>query len=203
MKAKTQNVDVFVVVGLWNMAIFSEEWVKNNILDENDEYTIQYPMGVIGSLKFILTNVAFYINGNRLAFQVKSNSDVAYRDIIKYSKKICQKLIHTPVESFGVNFVYTGLQELAIDNDQAGNQKAVQAVGCEVNLTEITRAFELSGRETLNLKTRYSGEHEYLDFNFSYNISSLNDILNLIEDDDDLIVKKHQEAQRIVEGITK
>lgn len=203
MEAKTQNIDVFVVVGLWNMAIFSEEWVKSNILDENDEYTIQYPLGVIGSLKFVLKNVAFFINGNRLAFQVRVADDVAYREIVKYARRVCQKLIHTPVESFGVNFVYSGTQELTIDGDLKSNCEAVKAVGSEVIVTDITRSFKRSDRETLNLKTRYNGDEEILDFNFSFNVRSLNDILDLIEDDDDLIVMKHQEAKQIMEGLTK
>ena len=88
-----QNVDTLVVVGSWNKYIFSEEWVIANILGEGVRYTIQYPLNALGSLKFSLENVTFYIFGDRLLFQLNNDLDLSYREIIRTARKIFQKCV--------------------------------------------------------------------------------------------------------------
>lgn len=74
------EVSNLVIVGSWNRDIFTEEWVKENILDGQD-FGIMFPMNSLNSLKFdVPTNYSFAINVNRLEFNLHDSSDGASRD---------------------------------------------------------------------------------------------------------------------------
>lgn len=197
-----QNVDTLVVVGSWNKYIFSEEWVIANILGEGVRYTIQYPLNALGSLKFSLENVTFYIFGDRLLFQLNNDLDLSYREIIRTARKIFQKLIHTPVTALGVNFIYQTSDNLGMLNQLPKNEDLVKAIGHDISSSEISRTFKLSENETLNFKVEQKDENANIfNFNFDFGIKSLSEALNIIGDDDDLILRKRNFANDIINAI--
>lgn len=196
-----QNVDTLVVVGSWNKYIFSKEWVVENILREDVGCTIQYPLNAIGSLKFSLENITFHIWGDRLQFQLNNDSDLSYREIIRTARKIFQKLIHTPVTALGVNFVYQTSDDLTILNQLPKNEELVKTIGADISSLELSRTFKLSEYETLNFKVEQKEEDvNVYDFNFDFRIKTLSDALNIIGDDDDLILRKRNLANKIING---
>ncbi len=197
-----QNVDTLVVVGSWNKYIFSEEWVIANILGEGVRYTIQYPLNALGSLKFSLENVTFYIFGDRLLFQLNNDLDLSYREIIRTARKIFQKLIHTPVTALGVNFIYQTSDNLGMLNQLPKNEDLVKAIGHDISSSELSRTFKLSENETLNFKVEQKDENANIfNFNFDFGIKSLSEALNIIGDDDDLILRKRNFANDIINAI--
>ena len=197
-----QNVDTLVVVGSWNKYIFSEEWVIANILGEGVRYTIQYPLNALGSLKFSLENVTFYIFGDRLLFQLNNDLDLSYREIIRTARKIFQKLIHTPVTALGVNFMYQTSDNLGMLNQLPKNEDLVKAIGHDISSSELSRTFKLSENETLNFKVEQKDENANIfNFNFDFGIKSLSEALNIIGDDDDLILRKRNFANDIINAI--
>lgn len=197
-----QDVDTLVVVGSWNKYIFSEEWVIANILGEGVRYTIQYPLNALGSLKFSLENVTFYIFGDRLLFQLNNDLDLSYREIIRTARKIFQKLIHTPVTALGVNFIYQTSDNLGMLNQLPKNEDLVKAIGHDISSSELSRTFKLSENETLNFKVEQKDENANIfNFNFDFGIKSLSEALNIIGDDDDLILRKRNFANDIINAI--
>lgn len=197
-----QNVDTLVVVGSWNKYIFSEEWVIANILGEGVRYTIQYPLNALGSLKFSLENVTFYIFGDRLLFQLNNDLDLSYREIIRIARKIFQKLIHTPVTALGVNFIYQTSENLVMLNQLPKNEDLVKAIGHDILSSELSRTFKLSEYETLNFKVEQKDENvNIFNFNFNFGIKSLSEALNIIGDDDDLILRERNFANDIINAI--
>lgn len=197
-----QNVDTLVVVGSWNKYIFSEEWVIANILGEGVRYTIQYPLNALGSLKFSLENVTFYIFGDRLLFQLNNDLELSYREIIRTARKIFQKLIHTPVTALGVNFIYQTSDSLGMLNQLPKNEDLVKAIGHDISSSELSRTFKLSEYETLNFKVEQKDENANIfNFNFDFGIKSLSEALNIIGDDDDLILRKRNFANDIINAI--
>lgn len=197
-----QNVDTLVAVGSWNKYIFSEEWVIANILGEGVRYTIQYPLNALGSLKFSLENVTFYIFGDRLLFQLNNDLDLSYREIIRTARKIFQKLIHTPVTALGVNFIYQTSDNLGMLNQLPKNEDLVKAIGHDISSSELSRTFKLSENETLNFKVEQKDENANIfNFNFDFGIKSLSEALNIIGDDDDLILRKRNFANDIINAI--
>ena len=197
-----QNVDTLVVVGSWNKYIFSEEWVIANILGEGVRYTIQYPLNALGSLKFSLENVTFYIFGDRLLLQLNNDLELSYREIIRTARKIFQKLIHTPVTALGVNFIYQTSDNLGMLNQLPKNEDLVKAIGHDISSSELSRTFKLSENETLNFKVEQKDENANIfNFNFDFGIKSLSEALNIIGDDDDLILRKRNFANDIINAI--
>lgn len=194
MKSLAPNFDTLVVLGAWNKHIFSEKWIQENILEKEWQYSVLYPMNTIGSLKFSLKNIDFFIMGERLVFQIKNTDETTYQEIVKIARKIFQKLIHTPVSAIGINFL---LKSTHIESQLPDNEKLIQTIGKDITTSEITRSFALSSQETLNLKIEFQSECSMLNFNFNYQIASIQDILNIFGDSDDMIVKKLTFAKTI------
>ena len=194
MKSLAPNFDTLVVLGAWNKHIFSEKWIQENILEKEWQYSVLYPMNTIGSLKFSLKNIDFFIMGERLVFQIKNTDETTYQEIVKIARKIFQKLIHTPVSAIGINFL---LKSTHTESQLPDNEKLIQTIGKDITTSEITRSFALSSQETLNLKIEFQSECSMLNFNFNYQIESIQEILNILGDNDDLIVEKLTFAKKI------
>lgn len=201
MEQLHDNFDTLVIVGSWNKYIFSEEWIVSNILGEGVKYSIQYPLNALGSLRFSLENFTFCIFGERLVFQLNNNSETSYKEVIKTARKIFQKLIHTPVTAMGVNFLFRSNKSFNIVEYLPQNSELVQHIGYDIVSSEITRTFKISENETLNFKIELKDEVNIFNFNFNYNIKSLDNILDIIEDNDELILRKSYIANKIIEKI--
>ena len=64
MTEVNENVATLVVVGTWNVSIFSPEWVKENVLIGKD-FQILFPVNIMNSLKFVVPNkYSLAVNGN-------------------------------------------------------------------------------------------------------------------------------------------
>ena len=201
MEQLHDNFDTLVIVGSWNKYIFSEEWIVSNILGEGVKYSIQYPLNALGSLRFSLENFTFCIFGERLVFQLNNNSETSYKEVIKTARKIFQKLIHTPVTAMGVNFLFRSNKSFNIVEYMPQNSELVQHIGYDIVSSEITRTFKISENEVLNFKIELKDEVNIFNFNFNYNIKSLDNILDIIEDNDELILCKSDIAKKIIEKI--
>ena len=55
MTEVNENVATLVVVGTWNVSIFTPEWVKENVLIGKD-FQILFPVNIMNSLKFVVPN---------------------------------------------------------------------------------------------------------------------------------------------------
>ncbi|MDE5611711.1 MAG: hypothetical protein K2I90_06805, partial [Odoribacter sp.] len=61
-----------VVVGAWNRAIFSPEWVQKYIFAPNEKFEIKIPQPhlIDASFQFVTPEFAFNIIGERLEFRL-------------------------------------------------------------------------------------------------------------------------------------
>ena len=106
MTEVNENVATLVVVGTWNVSIFTPEWVKENVLIGKD-FQILFPVNIMNSLKFVVPNkYSLAVNGNRLEFQLNDNCDVCSKELLEPVRNVLRSLIHTPVSSFGINYVF-------------------------------------------------------------------------------------------------
>ena len=106
MKSIVMGTNTLVVLGAWNIAIFTPEWVKNNILLENQEARVLVPMNIGCSLRFETEYYSFFIEGERLSFTINKEEESSYIFAIQTLRNIIQKLPHTPVRALGTNFVF-------------------------------------------------------------------------------------------------
>ena len=194
------DVSNLVIVGSWNKDIFTPDWVKEYLLDGQD-FQVLFPMNSLNSLKFdIVTKYSFAINLNRLEFQLHDSSDEASRDMIATARKLLRCLVHTPIASFGVNFVFKSDQQ-GLLNGISHTEEIKEHLTAEVESTEVTRVFNVGQGKVLNFKVVQRGTDTFFDFNYSYNVRNVQNLINVLGDDDDIIIKKRQESIGILNSV--
>lgn len=204
MKKIEDGTDNLVILGAWNIAIFTQEWVKENILPKDSECTIYYPQMVGFSLLFELPLFSFCIQGDRLTFKLRNYTEEACVAVVQTVRVLLQKLIHTPVRALGVNIVFSNTTRFKVWNnltDTESLQKVISLVGNKVDSQAIVRSFSISNNEQLNLKIETVDNSDKADFNFNYNIKSIADIFQIIGDDDRLIWNKIELANKIYDDV--
>lgn len=203
MKEILNNINHIVVVGAWNMAILTEDWVKDNILNDVDKYTIEYPVAGSGSLKYSTEDFSFYIVLGRLYFNVLKDTDIAAKRTIEYARRLFRLLVHTPINAMGINFVFEEEGRCAVFDGLGDTEDLTSAIAKSVNNTEITRHFEINERETLNFKITQTDNKTEYNFNFDYKVKTPLDIVNVFGDEDNILIKKKEEAIGIISKVYK
>lgn len=194
------DVSNLVIVGSWNKDIFTPEWVKEYLLDGQD-FQVLFPMNSLNSLKFdVVTKYSFAINLNRLEFQIHDSSDGASREMIATARKLLRSLVHTPIASFGVNFVYKSERQ-GLLNGISHTEEIKEHLIAEVESTEVTRVFKLGQGKVLNFKVIQKGIDTYFDFNYSYNVKNAQNLLDVLGDDDDIIIRKRKDSVDILNSV--
>jgi len=194
------DVSNLVIVGSWNKDIFTPEWVKEYLLDGQD-FQVLFPMNSLNSLKFdVVTKYSFAINLNRLEFQIHDSSDGASREMIATARKLLRSLVHTPIASFGVNFVYKSERQ-GLLNGISHTEEIKEHLTAEVESTEVTRVFKLGQGKVLNFKVIQKGIDTYFDFNYSYNVKNAQNLLDVLGDDDDIIIRKRKDSVDILNSV--
>ena len=194
------NVSNLVIVGSWNKDIFTAEWVKENLLDGQD-FQVLFPMNSLNSLKFdVVTKYSFAINMNRLEFQLHDSSDGASREMIATARKLLRCLVHTPIVSFGVNFVYKS-EHQGLLNGISHTKDIKELLTAEVESAEVTRVFNLGQGKVLNFKVVQKGAATFFDFNYSYNVKNAQNLIDVLGDDDDVIIRKRQVSENILNSV--
>ena len=194
------DVSNLVIVGSWNKDIFTPDWVKENLLDGQD-FQVLFPMNSLNSLKFdVVSKYSFAINLNRLEFQLHDSSDGASREMIVTARKLLRCLVHTPITTFGVNFVYKSERQ-GLLNGLSHTEDIKEHLTAEIESTEVTRVFRVGQGKVLNFKVIQKGTDTYFDFNYSYNVKNAQNLLDVIGDDDDIIIKKRQLSEDILSSV--
>ena len=206
MKAQFASINTIVIVGAWNLAIFTPEWVRTNVLREEDypEVKLMYPLNVLHSLRFSTGKFDFCIAENRFMFTLTEKSDRAEKDMIGIVTTICQKLSHTPVTAMGINFVFETDKEVAAVNAMPDTSGLVKSIGFEQSSVEIVRSYKRSDKEVFNFKISKIGQSNVkYDINNDYRISSIQDITDVLNGEDNIIQKKREEILRILREVYK
>lgn len=200
MEELHNDVSNLVIVGSWNRDIFTQDWVKENLLEAQD-FQVYFPMNTLNSLKFeVPSKYSFAVNFNRLEFQLKNSDDGASRELITTARKLLRCLVHTPISSFGVNFVYKyDRQDLLGEIPHTENLKSI--LSSELESTELTRMFNVGQGKVLNFKIIRKAMDVFFDFNYSYNVRNALNLLDVLGDDDDIIINKRQESMNILNSV--
>lgn len=200
MTEVNENVATLVVVGTWNVSIFTPEWVKENVLIGKD-FQILFPVNIMNSLKFVVPNkYSLAVNGNRLEFQLNDNSDVCSKELLEPVRNILRSLVHTPVNSFGINFVFKTNEQPGLLSTLPHTSEIKDSLSAEMELTEVTRALKLQDGDLLNFKISQKGEEVIFDFNFSYTVNKIQGMLDILGDDD-IIIKKRKTAKELLSQV--
>lgn len=200
MTEVNENVATLVVVGTWNVSIFSPEWVKENVLIGKD-FQILFPVNIMNSLKFVVPNkYSLAVNGNRLEFQLNDNSDVCSKEFLEPVRNVLRSLIHTPISSFGINYVFKTDEQPGLLSTLPHTNEIKGAFNSAIESTEVTRSIKLQDGNTLNFKIYQKGQETSFDFNFSYVVNKIQAMLDILGDDN-IIISKRNVAKELLEKV--
>lgn len=197
MEQLITDTDTLVILGAWNHAIFSQDWVMRNLLSDEQNVRIEYPVNMIGSLKYTTDNLSFFIIGERLVLRALNENEQTYQSVVMLARQILRLLSHTPISAMGINFVFKTTIELNLF-DLKDTKPLVSLIGHEINTQELICSFDLGNSQMLNLKIRNENSTLMFDFNYNYSVLTPLDIINIFGDTDDLILKKRNYTKDIL-----
>lgn len=201
MEEIIRDTDTLVIVGAWNRAILSQEWVMHNLLVGYQNVKIEYPLNVLGSLKFSTDDFTFFILGERLTFKALNNKEQTYRTIIYIARQLLRLLSHTPINAMGINFVFKSDKIAAIFDSILDTKVLTQTIEHEISSQDLTRSFNLGESLILNLKFHTDNSISLIDFNFNYDVQKPLDVINILGDSDDIIIEKEKYSLTILEKL--
>lgn len=193
---KKKDICSIVVIGVWNRAIFTPDWVKKYILAKYDGFEIRMPAypTMDASLQFVTPDFSINIIGQRLEFRVTENSQKA----VECLRNILRVLPHTPISSIGINAAYTEKVSNIpnILRDKLTFQEKLNQFF--VASSSLITSLKTSEQSFLNIRIISEGEIVTFDFNYDFQINENQKIFSIIDDDDTIIEKKEQETLAIL-----
>lgn len=183
MKLK-DSYNALVIVGAWNIPIFTPAWVGKYILSGISQFQIEFPdQPLNASLRFTHNNVSMYIADNRLTFCALSNKPETFKDIEDRAITLCRCLAHTPVQSFGINHIFECKYSEINDNNifTFKDDETVTNAGYNVESLRVQRTIRFDNH-VLNVIWSKNGEDVTIEFNNDYKIDSIAKFLELLKD---------------------
>lgn len=96
-----------VLVGAWNIRIFSPEWVAMNLAKLKKEVQLEVAVGnPVAPIKLSFDSVELRVGAGRLVVAARDLTDVALLQVRDAAVSVLTMLSHTPVSAIGVNFQY-------------------------------------------------------------------------------------------------
>lgn len=163
-----------VIVGVWNRAVFTPEWVSKYLFN-GESVRFEYPNNIQGaSLKFITGDMDLFIIGPKLFFTARATTSEIFQKISETALQLARVLPHTPVVSFGINHKFEcpilDIQGSGIFNFSDKEELKEHGYIFKSLLSQRTLQFE---HHDLNLIWTLTGNSATLEFNNDYQISDL------------------------------
>ena len=184
------DYNALVLVGIWNKGIFNHEWISRFLLPKEKNLKVEIPLNIDGSSRVSSDNVRISVIGNKLNFTPLNTNDHTLELIQDLAIKTADYLPHTPVTSFGINFLFEtdsddSLKKLLQLNDI---EKLVD-FGASIKSTLLRHSMEIQER-LINLSVKTDNSKVSFDFNFHFEISNLTEFKEEIASNRILELKK-------------
>lgn len=167
-----KNNNLLIVVGAWNRAIFTEEWIKRYLLPR-DHFSIQVSLALNPSHRIESEKLRIEFHNNRLVFIPLQNTLENYELISDLSVKISDYLPHTPVAAYGVNFVFEGsLDEIDPSPIKLNAFNEISEYGGKIINHQNKCRFKVDDIH-INLTISIDNNKLLFDFNFHTEINNL------------------------------
>jgi len=167
------DYNALVLVGIWNKGIFNPDWVSKFLLPKEKKLSVELPLNIDGSPRVSSDKIRIFVIGNKLNFVPLNTYNETFELIQDLALKTSDYLPHTPVTSFGVNFLFEtdfneSLRELLKINDM----EKLSNLGAFIKNTQFKHTMELEER-LINLSISTDSSKMSFDFNFHFNITNL------------------------------
>jgi hypothetical protein len=201
-KLQLENTNL-VIVGSWNVAIITPQWIQTQFQRFNTEGDIPFEIGInIRDIRYDIKNININPRPDRLILSPKIETNDCFSDLIELSKGIISILSHTPIIAVGSNFAYV-----------LNKEEKVLPVGCETEKIEeyynkigrkfsgqfVTQHIITEKDKQLTIIYNISPSSKMVSFNFHKSASKLDSIVDFIGD----FINQFEEAKRILHKILK
>ncbi|MFS2214056.1 hypothetical protein ACCD08_06070 [Telluria sp. Tellsp104] len=188
MKIPSDSSEAFniAVVGAWNPAIFSPQWVKENIADDQSKdvfMAFAFANAVPMPPRVTVDNINIYPSNQSLSLDCALYSDEHALTCTKKIRKICELLSHTPVSAIGFNFrFHAKIEESDVLTDlfTFADIAKIDAKKYSPGPSSVKRNFQLGNSEFLNLAIEYLPEYVRFEFNFHSDLKSMTEIFDRV-----------------------
>ena len=177
-----------VIVGGWNIHIFTAEWVKRYLLPgEKEDLKVEYAQSRLGldtqliSPRISSDEVRFFLLGSKLFLAPVRDEDRILDRIQELAVQLADYLPHTPVMEFGVNVAFTEevINKDLLDSIRPSDTRGVGEYGVSITDEEYKHGLVLDGN-ALNLTVGIRDDRVSLRFNFHTDIQNLAEFKSII-----------------------
>ncbi|KJU87098.1 hypothetical protein MBAV_000702 [Candidatus Magnetobacterium bavaricum] len=196
MKIKPDSWTI-VIVGSWNLATFTPEWLVENIFYDVD-IQVEVALGYGMPFRFKSTSQGFTIipEQHRITLMVLKDDDISLLAMERAAYKLLDLLAYTPVTAIGFNF---GFEDILLSKlpFKYGFEDTTffNGLGYLLTAQTINRRF-IVDNSILNLSVTVKQDIVGIDFNFHYDLNSAGDYKTKV-------MRSIVEAKRIVTEILK
>lgn len=182
------------VIGMWNPAIFSPQWVKEHLSsDPMQEVTLAFALGSNNSVRVTVDGINIFPAQNMCVLNCIEPNDDGISLCAEKILSICELLPHTPVTALGFNFRYVGklddsqsLMQLFNFNDIANiDSEKFKAAG-----SSVKRTFRLSENDLLNISFDLNEDVVRVEFNYHSDVTSIQSLKEKVTPQRALDLKK-------------
>lgn len=192
-----KSISTLVVVGKWNIHIFSPEWVKKNLFDGKEmQIAVALPDG---PFQFKNNYFELTVTSNRIHFEILSEEEDAQFEAISALRTILRLLNQTPVSAFGFNFAYETDADMSRYFQDFGKNNELYTPFINTTIKrEAKWSFIDESKKSMNITLLETNSNTFrIDVNYDNPITDCLEIMSLI-DDDAVITSKRKECESFI-----
>jgi hypothetical protein len=170
-----------VVVGQWNPAIFSPDWVARELLHVTVIETQLAAGPQITGVRYQSATLVVIPQPNQLILGARNDADATLVEMETATQTALRLLSHTPIQGVGVNFGFIETDPTAdlIQTFDIRDSGALAENQLPARRTVITREIEWESA-ILNLKMSFAEGQVAFHFNYTYATTSAEEGANLL-----------------------
>lgn len=167
-----------VLLGHWNMAILSPEWVTKELFGAR-ETQVEMVFGVVPTIRYIGQEFTILPHANRVIIAMSRWTPAAWQSLETAASKLLEALPRTPISAVGINFGFlepdpdVELNRIFQFDDSA---KLVER-GRDISEFTIIRQLKRAERPILNLRMTQLGGSVKFHFNYHIDVTGAEDAL--------------------------
>ena len=202
MKIVNGSTNLFIS-GLWNIGILTPEWFREQFPEIIKEKVIPLQLSLkMNEFKFEINDMIINPSPQRLLIIAQKETVECYDKISDLSKKIHNKLPHTPIIAIGHNIKYELetenfilFDDTCINNFNEFYDQNIKS--STINSQQIKHSLSYENH-ILNITYDISKNKKYLSFNYHYDIKNKMKILDFLSEFSDNLAYSEKIYKKLV-----
>lgn len=194
------NYDTLVIIGAWNRAIFSPDWVQRFVFP-GEEIGIEIPLDNLdASPRFSSNDLSICVVNQKLVFNISNPTNDKFHQVGSKAISVCRALAHTPITCFGINHYFEGSkQEIEKSNIfDFSNFDVLQNKGYELRSMRNQQSLKFE-HHILNIIWTLDGDRTSLEFNNHYEVKDVESFISVF--DENMLFNRLENSTNYIKNI--